>query len=125
MSVLCVTNTVHPPRIKGRAIFRPQKLFLSPVQFFGQKFVARPVFPYVFSLKFGVRPKNTKKMSPVLCCSKIGRPSCFLSVLLYAWGVYFYFLFIQKGRKRQYKNRIFIGTVPIIYDSRTLISTLF
>ena len=38
-----------------------QIFFLWPVQFFGQKFVARPVFP--------------EKLSPVLPTSKIGRPS--------------------------------------------------
>ena len=61
-------NLLHPPpRIKGRAIFRARPStnnnFLSP----------RPVFSGNFPQCFPF--KNTKKLSPVLSCSKIGRPS--------------------------------------------------
>ena len=56
----------NPSRIKGRAIFRSRpstkKVFVSPVLFFGQKCVARPVFPLYFSLKIIASPKKQQKI---------------------------------------------------------------
>ena len=69
---------IPPPRIKGRAIFRSRPstkiFFLSPVQFFGQKFVARPVFPRCFSLKtqkIVARPFMLQNWSPVLFFARL------------------------------------------------------
>ena len=77
----CFIHTT-PHRIKGRAIFRSRPStnnnFLSPVQFFPG------IFPMFFSKKH--QKIVARPFSPVLSCSKIGRPSCFSPVLLYGRG---------------------------------------
>ena len=84
------TFYLHPCPYK-----RTDDISVSPVH--RQQFlVARPVFSGNFprfSQCFAV--KNAKKLSPVLSCSKIGRPSCFSPILLYGQGCIF---FCRKNR---------------------------
>jgi len=82
------------PRRKGRAIFRsrPSTKKMSPVHFFSN------VFPYLIGraiifLKLSPVLKTTKKLSPVMPCSKIIRVSCFSPVLLYAGSTSFFVIF--------------------------------